>query len=141
MDESGLKVRDLMSEEVTTLRRDERLILADDLMRLGRIRHIPIVSEDETEVVGILSQRDLFRCAFARAVGYGDEAQGKAMEGVMIGDVMVAGVRSTVPEEDIAEAARTMLLHKVGCLPVIKDGRLVGILTEADFVKHVGRLS
>ncbi len=140
MSEHALQVRDLMSEGATTLRQEDRLILADDLMRLGRIRHIPVVGDDGKRVVGILSQRDLFRCALARAIGYGDEAQGRMMEAVRISDVMISEVQTVGPDEDIASAARSMLVNKIGCLPVIENGLLVGILTEADFVKHVGRV-
>ena len=139
MVEQSLRVRHLMSKDATTLRSDESLILADDLMRLGRIRHIPIVESEHHRVVGVVSQRDLFRCALAKSIGYGDEAQGKMMEVVTIGEVMNADVRTIGPEEEIEAAAHLMLRYKIGCLPVVEDGELIGILTEADFVRYVGR--
>jgi CBS domain-containing membrane protein len=137
--EHDLKVRDLMSDEVTTMQHDETLILADDLMRLGRIRHIPIVGDDGKRVVGVLSQRDLFRCALAKAIGYSNVAQAKMMEVITIGEVMNSDVRTIGPDESVASAAKLMLKHKIGCLPVVEDSLLVGILTEADFVRQVLR--
>jgi CBS domain-containing membrane protein len=137
--EHDLSVRDLMSDEVTTMRHDEILILADDLMRLGRIRHIPIMGDDGKRVVGVLSQRDLFRSALAKSIGYSTVAQSKLMEVITIGEVMNSDVRTIGPEESVATAANLMLKHKIGCLPVVENGLLVGILTEADFVRHVLR--
>jgi CBS domain-containing membrane protein len=64
-------VQDIMTSEVTTLKRNEKLTIADDVMQLGRIRHLPVLDDDEQEVVGIVSQRDLFRGALAQALGYG----------------------------------------------------------------------
>jgi CBS domain-containing protein len=130
-----MKVRDLMSPEVATVQRNDQLLLADDLMRLGRIRHTPVLDEQTGEVVGILSQRDLFRGALARALGYGQHAQQKVLGMLLVKDVMTTDPVTAHPDMPIAEAARLMLDRKLGCLPVIEDGKLVGILTESDFVR------
>lgn len=130
-----LRVRDLMSAEVTTLRRNDKLAIADDVMRLGRIRHLPVLDDDERELVGIVSQRDLFRSALARALGYGQHAQQKLLDLLLVKEVMTSDVLTIRPDATLEEAARTMLERKVGCLPVVEAGRLVGILTEADFVR------
>ncbi|MCP4035705.1 MAG: CBS domain-containing protein [bacterium] len=136
-DEGGeLRVRDLMTEEAVTFRRDDELILADQLMQLGRIRHIPVVADDGTSVIGILSQRDLFRGALARLLDGGGTAAAKTLS---VGEVMVTEVMTVSPDETVAKAAETMLRDKIGCLPVVEAGAgLVGILTEADFVRYVG---
>jgi CBS domain-containing membrane protein len=63
------RVRDVMTSEVTTLKRNDKLTLADDIMNLGRIRHLPVLDDDEKELVGLVSQRDLFRGALAKALG------------------------------------------------------------------------
>ena len=62
----GLRVRDVMTPEVTTLKQNDKLTLADDIMHLGRIRHLPVLDDDGQQVVGLVSQRDLFRGALAR---------------------------------------------------------------------------
>jgi len=134
-----MRVRDLMSTEVATVRRNERLVIADDLMNLGRIRHTPVLDDHTDEVVGILSQRDLFRGALARAVGYGSHAQQKLLSMLVVKDVMTTDPVTTTPDTPLADAARLMLERKIGCLPVLEGGKLVGILTESDFVRLAQR--
>jgi CBS domain-containing protein len=132
-----LRVRDIMSSEVTTLRQNDQLTIADDVMRLGRIRHLPVLSDDDEEIVGILSQRDLFRSALARAIGYGEVAQSRVMGILKVKEVMTTDVATIGPDASLAEAADIMLRRKLGCLVVAAEDRLIGILTEGDFVKLV----
>jgi CBS domain-containing protein len=130
-----MRVRDLMSTEVATVRRNDQLLIADDLMRLGRIRHTPVLDDHSDEVVGVLSQRDLFRGALSRALGYGGHAQQRVLGMLVVKDVMTTDPVTIGPDAPVAEAARLMLDRKIGCLPVLEDGKLVGILTESDFVR------
>ena len=131
------RVQDIMTSEVTTLKRNEKLTLADDVMQLGRIRHLPVLDDDGQELVGIVSQRDLFRGALARALGYGQRAHRKILDTLSVKDVMTTDLITTSPETSITEAARMLMERKIGCLPVVKDGHLVGIITEGDFVALV----
>ena len=133
------RVKDVMTPDVTTLQRNEKLTLADDVMNLGRIRHLPVLDDDGEEVVGIVSQRDLFRGALAQALGYGQRARRKLLDTLFVKDVMATDVLTTTPDTPLAEAARVLMERKIGCLPVIEHGRLVGILTEGDFVAWVAR--
>jgi CBS domain-containing protein len=129
-----LLVRDVMTKEATTLKRNEVLTLASDIMQLGRIRHLPVLDDNGSKLVGILSQRDLFREALARALGYGQRAQRKVLDSLLVKDVMTTDLITTSPDVSLIEAARILMERKIGCLPVIEGGMLVGILTEADFV-------
>jgi CBS domain-containing protein len=133
-----LRVRDIMSKDVTTLKRNDSLTLADDIMNLGRIRHLPVLDDDE-QLVGVVSQRDLFRGALAKALGYGQHAQRKVLENLLVKEVMATDLVTTTPEAPLAEAAKILSEKKIGCLPVVEGGRLVGILTEGDFVAIVAR--
>lgn len=132
-------VKDIMTSEVTTLKRNEKLTIADDVMQLGRIRHLPVLDDDGQEVVGIVSQRDLFRGALAKALGYGQHARRKILDTLLVKDVMTTDVITTRPETPLAEAARVLMERKIGSLPVVKEGHLVGIITEGDFVALVAR--
>ena len=136
-----LKVRDVMSSDPITLKRNDKLTLADDIMRLGRIRHLPVVDDDGQILVGIVSQRDLFRDALAQALGYGRHAQRKILETLSVKEVMAGDVVTTSPDTPLIEAARLLTERKIGCLPVVENGRLVGILTEGDFVALIARRS
>lgn len=132
MDE--LRVRDVMTKEVTTLKRNDVLTLASDIMHLGRIRHLPVLDDDGVKLVGILSQRDLFRGALARALGYGEHAQRKMLDSLRVKEVMSTDLITTNPDTPLIDAARVLMERKIGCLPVTEDEGLVGILTETDFV-------
>ena len=129
----GMTVRDLMIPVVQTLGRNDELSLADQVMTQKRFRHLPVVDEDGA-VVGILSQRDMFRGALARALGYGTVAQDKVMASLAIKEVMTTDVITIRPDAPVATAAALMLQHQIGCLPVVEAGKLVGIVTESDFI-------
>jgi CBS domain-containing protein len=133
-------VRDIMTSEVTTLERNDKLTIADDVMRLGRIRHMPVLEDDEKGVAGMVSQRDLFRGALVRALGYGEVARRRVMNTILVKEVMTTDVVTTTPDTQLAEAARLMVERKIGCLPVVDNGDLVGILTEGDFVELATKL-
>ena len=127
-------VRDLMTANVVTLGRNESLSTADDVMRMGRIRHLPVVDE-EGALVGIVSQRDLFYGGLMRALGYGTHARQNALESLFVKEAMKPEVVTTTPDTPLAQAAKLMLERKIGCLVVLEDGKIAGILTEGDFVR------
>jgi CBS domain-containing protein len=128
-------VRDIMSTEVTTLGRNESLQLARDIMTLGRVRHFPVV--EEGKVVGVVSQRDLYKASLGSVMKYGEKAQRAFMEGIAIKEVMNEPVITIAPHVSVREAARVMIEKKIGCLPVLEGPKLVGIVTETDMLKLV----
>jgi CBS domain-containing membrane protein len=130
----GRTVSDFMSPEVATLERNDELTIADDVMKLGRIRHLPVLDDDGETLVGIVSQRDLLRGALARCLGYGEHAQQKLLAQLHVKEVMTGDVQTIAPDAPIEEAARRMIDAKIGCLVVVDGARMVGILTESDFV-------
>ena len=131
---SEVCVSDVMTREVVAIHEDECLSIAEDIMRLGRIRHLPVIDREDN-LVGILSQRDLFRSALAKAIGYGEQAQAKLIESLHVEEIMTSKVKTVSASTALAEAAQSMLDHKVGCLVVSEGGKIDGILTESDFVK------
>jgi len=131
-----LQVRDVMSHDVHTVKRNDQLAIADALMKQERIRHLPVLEEDGT-VCAVVSQRDLFRGALLRALGYGSRAEELMLRQVVVKEAMSAEIQTTAPDTPVADAARLMIERKIGCLPVIENGRLVGIVTETDFVRLV----
>jgi CBS domain-containing protein len=130
------RVRDLMTRDPRTLRRNDRVISADELIRMERIRHLPVLDDDGEAVVGVVSQRDLFRGALARALGWGEHAQNKLFGQLFVKDVMTNDPVTIASDAHLRDAAALMLERKIGCLPVVDGGRLVGILTESDFVRR-----
>jgi CBS domain-containing membrane protein len=123
-----------MTRELVTLKRNETLLVADDIMKLGRIRHLPVVDEDG-KLAGVVSQRDLFHGGLLRALGYGTHARQQALGGLVVKEAMKTEVVTTSPDTLLSDAAKLMLEHKIGCLIVLEGDALVGILTEGDFVR------
>jgi CBS domain-containing membrane protein len=135
MSRSNARVKDIMAKEVSTLGRNDTLDLADNVMTLDRIRHLPIL--DEGRVVGVVSQRDLFRSALAAALGYGEKAQKTLLRTIRVKEVMNEPAITVSPEATVKEAARLMIENKIGCLPVVEGHALVGIVTETDILRAV----
>jgi CBS domain-containing protein len=121
-----------MSSEVVSLEKHESLSIADRVMNLGRIRHMPVVSEGR--LVGLISQRDLLPNALTDALGESREGNMKVLDSIKVSDCMVKNLKTCAPDSSLADAAALMLKHKFGCLPVVEGDKLVGILTESDFV-------
>ena len=133
---TSLRVRDVMSREVHTVKRNDELAIADELMKQKRVRHLPVLDEDG-EVCAVVSQRDLFRGALLRALGYGSRAEELMLKQVAVKEAMSTEIQTTAPDTPVADAARVMIERKIGCLPVIENGKLVGIVTETDFVRLI----
>ncbi|MDD2900864.1 MAG: CBS domain-containing protein [Syntrophales bacterium] len=127
-----MKVRDIMVKEVATLDVNDELSLANDIMRLGRIRHLPVVEGER--LAGIVSERDLFRSSLAQALGYASEATRDLMKTLRIKDVMVPAVVTVSPETPLCDAVSLMVEKKIGCLPVVENDSLVGLITETDIM-------
>ena len=138
MDNKAMLVRDLMTRDVATLDRNEKLSVADDVMRLGRIRHLPVLDEDGA-LAGIVSQRDLFHSGLLRALGYGQHAKQQALELLVLKEAMKTDVVTVTPDAPLIAAAKMMLERKIGCLVVVEAKKIVGILTESDFVKLIAQ--
>lgn len=131
-------VRDFMRREVATLEASDHLDLADGLMRLGRIRHLPVVSGEK--VVGIVSQRDLFRAAVSSLLQLGYAAEREWLAQIPVGAVMTPHVFTVPPSASLRIAVGIMAEKRIGCLPVVEDGRLVGLLSESDCLAHLAHL-
>ena len=129
-----MTVKEVMVKEVATLDVNDELSLANDIMRLGRIRHLPVV--DGSRLVGLVSERDLFRSSLAQALGYGGSASRNLMKALRIKDIMVREVATISPEAKLFDAVKLMIDKKIGCLPVVEDDRLVGLITETDILQQ-----
>lgn len=127
---AGKTVADVMTRGVTTLDRNDSLEVAHDLMALARIRHLPVV--EDGRVVGVVSERDVLRRALASSLGYGEKARKALLRSVLVKEVMSEPAVTIAPEAGLEQAIQTLLERKIGCLPVVSAGALVGVLTESD---------
>jgi CBS domain-containing protein len=88
-------------------------------------------------VVGILSQRDLFRSALVKAMGFKPEEQKDLLKTLHIQEVMSKPAITVTREATVKQAARLMMEKKIGCLPVVDGEILVGLVTETDILRYV----
>ena len=126
-------VRDLMTEKVFTLKGRDDLAALYDLMDSRHVRHVPIVDSDG-ELVGLVTDRDLSRSALGAVEELPLSVERDILRRRRIRDIMATEPDTIEPDATLKEAAEILLENKVGCLPVVEGLRLVGILTEADFV-------
>ncbi len=134
-----LKVKDIMTTEVFVLTESQSLALVRFLMKLKHIRHIPIVDDDD-KFIGLLTHRDLLAHTISLLADPDEREQNELDRQIAIKEVMQRNVISVEPEMDLCEVIPILLENKYGCLPVVKDTKLVGIVTEADFLKLTHRL-
>jgi CBS domain-containing membrane protein len=134
-----ITVAELMTRELFTLPEDASVWEARHLMAEHHVRHIPIVNAQD-EFVGILTQRDVLATSVS-VLAEVDASDIHALESAIpVKAVMTVEVTAVESTTDLREAARYMLEHKLGCLPVVDRKGLVGIITETDFIKLVLRM-
>jgi CBS domain-containing protein len=134
MDPRRRRVSEVMQTEVATLAPDERLDLADDVMALGRVRHMPVIEGER--LVGLVSQRDLLAASLTKVLEFEPQQRRAFMRSVQVNEVMTRDVVTATAETTLADAARRMLERRIGCLPVVApDGTLIGLVTEVDLLR------
>ncbi|HEX8889280.1 MAG TPA: CBS domain-containing protein [Pyrinomonadaceae bacterium] len=125
-------VGQFMSTDLFTVRPDDLVDLAANVMDWRHVRHVP-VEDDEGRLVGLVSHRNLLRL-LARGITAGNG------EPISVGSIMKANPLTVTPQTPTLEAINLMRENHVGCLPVTEAGRLVGIVTAYDFLSASARL-
>lgn len=132
---AGDVVRDVMQTKIVTVSVTERLSTVEEIMTLGRVRHMPVVHGGR--LVGVLSHRDLLRASLSELGSFGNEARRAFLHAIEIAQVMSAPPITIGPGASVRLAARLMADHRIGCLPVVDGEELVGLLTETDVLHWV----
>jgi len=127
-------VGELMTRKPVTIEESDSLAAARGTMERLRIRHLP-VTDASGRFKGLVTHRDILAYTISRLADIDDATQSELDEGIAAGEVMRQGVLTAHPAMTVREAAQIMLDNKYGCLPVLENGSVVGILTEADFIK------
>jgi CBS domain-containing membrane protein len=126
-------VRDMMTDVVETLELGDTLAMAAEHMRAGRIRHLPVVDGDQ-HLVGLLTHRQVLG-AWVSHGRPNRERPGRVAAEVPIEALMERNVLTVSPDTTAAMAAALLESSRFGCLPVVEGGKLVGIISEADFLR------
>jgi CBS domain-containing protein len=127
-----MKVRDVMQKQVITVAEDESLAVAQQRMLWSSIRHLPVRRKPDGRVIGVLSERDVlrsYRQLRAEPDGFNRP----------VNEFMTRPADHIHPEAELADAAADMATRKIGCLPVIEVGALVGIITTSDVLASVAQ--
>ena len=125
-------VGQFMSTDLFTLRPDDLIDLAASMMDWRHIRHVP-VEEDGGRLVGLVTHRDLLRLISGSSIASGRRP-------LTVGEIMKSNPTSVSSTTPTLEAIEIMRSSKIGCLPVVDDGQLVGIVTSYDFLTATARL-
>ncbi len=133
-----LVVKDLMTSKVLTLSADSNLPSADYLMKLGRVRHLPVVHGNK--LVGLVTHRDILSSRLSDLTPLTSKERAELQSEVPIVQIMQREVWTVRPDTPALAALNMLRDHRFGCLPVIEDGALMGIVTEADFLRVFERL-
>jgi acetoin utilization protein AcuB len=128
-----MHVRDLMTRSLITAGPATSVTEAKALMVKERIRHLLVT--DGGKLVGLITDRDIRLNLASPATSLSVWELNYLLARLTLGDVMTKSLIVVDPERDAGEAARIMLEHRIGALPVLDGTRLVGILTETDIVR------
>jgi CBS domain-containing protein len=123
-----------MTWDVVTVLPDMDTEAAWDLMSDRKLRHLVVVDR-EGDLLGVVSHRDLLRHALIEQPDLPSYIERELLTRTSIQEVMAEPVLTAEPEQEAAEAARILFDNKIGCLPVVEGNRVVGILTESDYVR------
>ena len=127
-----MKVSDRMTGDAITVQADDPIRVAMDLIDQKQLRRFPVIKDGD--LVGIVTDRDLRNTTASSVVLTEKKYHDFLLDNVKIESIMSANPRTVSPQSDLKDAARLILEIKVGGLPVLQDGRLVGIITETDLI-------
>lgn len=135
-----MQVRELMSREVVTIGPAESCLDAVVRMQRAHVRHLPVMNRDGA-LVGIITDRDLRHHLFSPRVfeSLGSTPVDVLLDGVRVAEIMSTDVSTVEAGATVGEVAGTMRKHRVGSLPVLENGRMVGIVTEVDVLRQIVR--
>ena len=129
-----LIVRDLMTTQLFTLLESDSLYTAKQIMEMARVRHVPIVDAKDN-FIGLITHRDMLSVAVSKLSDIDPSTQDELDAGIPLREIMRMDVARVSSDTQLRDAAQMLLDHKYGCLPVVDNGKLVGIITEADFLR------
>ena len=131
-------VRDYMTTDLVTVEETDTLLDATMFFVRSTFRHLPVVRG--RQLVGIITERDVKQYAPSVLSGISAENYNSIMETTPISRVMARSLITIRPEQSVLEAAKLLYAKRLGCLPVVQDGELVGIITTTDMLKVLAQI-
>ena len=129
-------VGEVMTTYLVTLRLDDTLRLADDMLNLAHVRHFPVMDGDK--LAGIINQDDLLHASMAALVRQPKKALRKVLGTVAVKEIMKPATTIT-GDASIHDAAEIMVERGIECLLVLDDGKLIGLVTRTDLLRELSK--
>ncbi len=133
------RVKDWMSGKVITITPDQTLPDAHEIMKKRKIRRLPVV--ENGELVGILTLGDLREAGPSDATTLSIFEMNYLLARLKVREIMTTDPLTVTPQTSLTDAAKLMLHHKIGGLPVVEGNTVVGIITESDIFRAYVRLA
>lgn len=130
---SSLLVRQLMTTDVQTIEAGDDVDFAEMVMRLERFRHLPVVDDDGV-LVGVISDRDILSSQVSGLSDVPVQERRMISMRIPVAEIMTRDISTIPPDAHALEAAMLIRERKINCIPVVDDGKLVGIVTASDFL-------
>ena len=130
-----ITVAEIMTSHPVTVEPDNSVAMAIRLMRRGELRRLPVV--EDGKLIGMLTSGDVRRITGLTSVMHDQSQDNFLWYHIPIANIMTRNPISLSPDTPISEAARLLVEHKIGGIPVLTDGKLVGIITTTDLLRYV----
>lgn len=136
-------VQDAMTTHTKTVRPDQSLSDVRSIFEDEGFRHLPVMGNDG--IVGIITHTDLMRVTYGAHIAEADfEVNNLILESTTVEEAMSKDLKTIEPSAHLGEAARIMRKYKVGCVPVLESGNLLGLVTTTDvlsaYIKEVDKV-
>lgn len=131
-------VRELMTTEVTTVQETEALIDAAMIFSRSTVRHLPVLRGKQ--LVGVITERDVKRFAPGLLSGVSSEQYQQVMESTPLARVMTREMLTVKADQLVSEAVNLLYTKRIGCLPVVENNELVGIITTTDMLRLMAQM-
>lgn len=136
-----MKIRDIMATNVVCISHKASLKDAHELMQTRGVRHLPVISEEDGTLVGVLTHKKMIGVIISMINKYGTNILARKERGQLIEDLMDSDFQKVTEDEPLKVVVEYFIDNKLGCLPVIDNqNKVLGIVTSSDFVKLCAQL-
>jgi len=133
-----MQVREFMTTDVTTVQETDTLLDATMIFVRSTLRHLPVLREKK--LVGVVTERDVKQFSPSVLSGISPDEYNQLMETTPISRVMTRDPATVNPDQSMFEAVKVLTTRRIGCLPVVENGELKGILTTTDMLRLLARM-
>ncbi len=128
-----MMVRDFMTSDVATIDEQDNLLETTLTFRRTHFRHLPVLAENK--LVGIVTEGDVRQLLPSMMERGGPDEYNRVLESTSVSKVMTRNPLTVNPQQPVTEAAHLLFTHHIGCLPVVEDGQLKGVITTTDMLR------